>query len=53
MGNNNVATDGILAEALGPISVGNSNRSAVCRTGLDVELGVLEPTGTAGSNLVR
>jgi Flp pilus assembly protein TadG len=53
MGSNNLATDGIMAEALGPIDIGNSDRAAVCRGGLHANVRTMEPVGSGGSSLVH
>jgi hypothetical protein len=53
MGNNNLATDGVLTEALGAITIGNADRARVCRNGLQVEVGPMKPTGPGGSVLVQ
>jgi hypothetical protein len=53
MGSNNLATDGIMAEALGPITIGNSDRARVCRGGLYANIRSMEPVGSGGSSLVQ
>jgi Flp pilus assembly protein TadG len=53
VGNNNLATDGIMAEALGPITIGNADRARVCRGGLHANIRTMEPLGSGGSSLVQ
>ncbi|MCC5986293.1 MAG: hypothetical protein JJT95_01335 [Pararhodobacter sp.] len=52
LGNNNLAVDGVRAEALGQISLGNSNSARSCEDGLGVELGTLESVDHHRSYLV-
>lgn len=52
LGNNNLAVDGVRAEALGEISLGNRNTARVCEAGLGVELGTLESADHRRSHLV-
>lgn len=53
LGNNNLAVDGVRAEALDEISLGNSNSARVCESGLAVELGTLESADHRRSYLVH